>query len=176
MINLINFKGYLRNGRSDGHKPGLLGAITGQPRSGDGAIIPRVRVALRVPKPGDLSFCRALLASRWDEGTMPASIIILRAMEGAGVTGTPQSWAPHPHNSIGHTGVEQAQGRVRHQRHARVQGYVSAEVLPVTPAHPQAYPNRHRVYPVHPYRGCSCSGAVDWPKIRDGYPFRIRPA
>lgn len=50
MIYLINFNGFLRNGRADGHKPGLLGAFTGQSRSGDGAMIPRLPVALRVPK------------------------------------------------------------------------------------------------------------------------------
>lgn len=172
MIYIIKLKEYLRDGLADGHKPDLLGAFTGQSRSGDGAMIPRLRVALRVPKPGDLGFCRALLASWWDEGTMRASIINMRAKvrERAGVTGVPRSWAPHPHHSIGHTGVEQAQGRVRHQGQSRVQGCSFIAALPVTPAYQQAYPNRHRVEPAHRSRGWSISHCQDRPKNRDGHP------
>lgn len=78
---------------------------------------------------------------------MPVSIIILRAelREGAGVAGIPQLWAPHPHHFIGHTGIEQAQGRVRHQGQSRVQGCSFIAALPVTPAHQRPYPTRPAV-------------------------------
>lgn len=162
----------MSHGRIDGHKPGLLGAFTGQSCNGGGPMIPRLRVAPRVPKPGDLSFCRALLASRRDEGTMLASIIILRVevREGAGVNGVPHAWASRPLHFIGQLQARQARGRVRRHCQSRVQGCSFVAALLVTPAHQQAYPNRPRIEPVHPPQGLLNTDSVDWPRIGDGYP------